>query len=116
MAKYVPMELLKSLSGKVCGHSDVYFANRGETQYTGKICNPRTKAFSTAEVARQTMFKNAILNAKAIKNATASDTDQSNYTKLTAYTAAYNALPAPKGALFNYIMKSEYAILKAAQD
>jgi len=115
MAKYVPMELLKSLSGKVCAHSDVYFANRGDTQYTGKLCNPRTKAYSTAELARQTLFASAIANAKAILNATSSDADQSNYTKLQAYQAQHNALPAPRGALFNFIMKKEYAVLKAAQ-
>lgn len=44
MAKYIPMELLQSLSGKVCGHSNIYFANRKGTYYTGKICNPFTGA------------------------------------------------------------------------
>jgi len=114
MAKYVPMDMLKSLSGKVCGHSDMYFANRGETQYTGKICNPRTKAFSAAELARQTLFASAIASAKAIMAATASDSDQSNYTKLQAYTAQHAALPTPRGNLYNFIMKKEYAILKNA--
>ena len=42
MARYVPMELLLSMSGKLCSHSDVYFANRKGTLYTGKICNPFT--------------------------------------------------------------------------
>jgi hypothetical protein len=40
MSKIKPMELLSRLSGKVCGHSNVYFAERNGTQYTGTICNP----------------------------------------------------------------------------
>lgn len=42
MAKFQPMELISKLSGKVCSHSDMYFAHRNGTQYTGKICNPYT--------------------------------------------------------------------------
>lgn len=102
MAKYVPMELLRSLSGKVCGHSDMYFANRGGTKYTGKICNPRTKAFTTAELARQTMFKNALT---AVKNLT--------QTEVTAYTTAFKA-QKKYGSLHGYMVAQEYAKLKAA--
>ena len=51
MAKYVPMELLVSLSGKVCGHSDMYFANRKGTLYTGKICNPYKGEPSALQIA-----------------------------------------------------------------
>ncbi|MBR5828036.1 MAG: hypothetical protein IKY49_02215 [Paludibacteraceae bacterium] len=40
MAKVKPMILLDGLSGKVCGHSNTYFAERNGTQYTGTICNP----------------------------------------------------------------------------
>ena len=28
MAKYVPIEMVKSYSGKICEHSDVYFAKK----------------------------------------------------------------------------------------
>ena len=41
MSKIIPMDLIKSMSGKVCSHSDMYFAKRGKTLYTGKRCNPR---------------------------------------------------------------------------
>ena len=41
MAKITPMDLVKSMSGKICGHSDISFARRGETQYTMKRCNER---------------------------------------------------------------------------
>ena len=40
MSKIKPMELISKLSGKLCSHSDIYFAERNGTQYTGKICNP----------------------------------------------------------------------------
>ena len=36
MAKIVPMDLVSSMSGKVCQHSDFSFAKRGDTQYTMK--------------------------------------------------------------------------------
>ncbi len=66
MAKYVPIEMVKSYSGKICEHSDVYFAKKGNTLYTGKICNPRTKPFSEQELARQTKFRQAIAAVNAL--------------------------------------------------
>lgn len=42
MSKVKPMELLSELRGKICGHSNTYFAVRYGTQYTGTICNPFT--------------------------------------------------------------------------
>ena len=57
MARYVPMELLLSLSGKICGHSDIYFANRKGTHYTGKICNPYTGEPSALQIAQRNKFK-----------------------------------------------------------
>ena len=66
MAKYVPIEMVKSYSGKICEHSDVYFAKKGKTLYTGKICNPRTKPFSAEELARQAKFTQARAAVKAL--------------------------------------------------
>ena len=60
MAKFTPMDLIKSMSGKICGHSDISFAKRGDTQYTMKRCNPRTTPPSEAELQRQAKFKSAI--------------------------------------------------------
>ena len=56
MAKYIPMDLLSGLSGKVCGHSDISFAKKGDTLYTMKRCNKRTSAPSSAELANQAKF------------------------------------------------------------
>ena len=56
MAKIVPMDLVKSMSGKICEHSDISFARRGDTQYTMKRCNERTSAPTEAEIAQRTKF------------------------------------------------------------
>ena len=42
MSKFKPIEFIASMSGKICGHSNKYFAFRNGTQYTGTICNPYT--------------------------------------------------------------------------
>ena len=93
MAKYVPIEMVKSYSGKICEHSDVYFAKKGNTLYTGKICNPRTKPFSEQELARQTKFRQAIaaVNALTAEQKTAYATafkNQSKYDTLRGYMFA----------------------------
>ena len=93
MAKYVPIEMVKSYSGKICEHSDVYFAKKGNTLYTGKICNPRTKPFSEQELARQTKFRQAIaaVNALTAEQKTAYATafkNQSKYGTLRGYMFA----------------------------
>ena len=56
MAKIKPMELISKLSGKVCSHSDMYFAERYGTQYTGKICNPYTGEPTDKQVAVRSAF------------------------------------------------------------
>ena len=65
MAKYVPMELLSSLSGKLCGHSDISFAKRGDTMYTQKRCNKRSTPYSQEEMARQEKFKAVSASTRA---------------------------------------------------
>ena len=56
MAKIKPMELLSRLSGKVCGHSNTYFAERNGTQYTGTICNPYTGEPTANQLAVRARF------------------------------------------------------------
>ena len=64
MAKYVPIEMVKSYSGKICEHSDVYFAKKGNTLYTGKICNPRQAiaAVNALTVEQKTAYATAFKN------------------------------------------------------
>ena len=56
MSKIKPMELFSRLSGKVCSHSNVYFAERNGTQYTGTICNPYTGEPTEKQVAVRQRF------------------------------------------------------------
>ena len=71
MSKIIPMDLIKSMSGRVCSHSDTYFAVKHGTQYTAKICNPRTKPFTEEELDRQAKFRQAHAAAVTRKNDTA---------------------------------------------
>ena len=99
MAKYVPIEMVKSYSGKICEHSDVYFAKKGNTLYTGKICNPRTKPFSEQELARQEKFRQA---RAAVKGLTSE--------QKTAYAEAF-ASQKKYSSLQGYMFSMEYAKL-----
>ena len=93
MSKYEPIEMVKSYSGKICEHSDVYFAKKGNTLYTGKICNPRTKPFSEQELARQEKFAQARAAVKALTAEQISDYEtafknQKKYVSLQGYMFA----------------------------
>ena len=102
MAKYVPIEMVKSYSGKICEHSDVYFAKKGDTLYTGKICNPRDlakKPFSADELACQTKFRQAIAAVNAL-------TEEQK----TAYATAF-ANQKKYASLRGYMFAQEYAKL-----
>ena len=99
MAKYVPIEMVKSYSGKICEHSDVYFAKKGNTLYTGKICNPRTKPFSEQELARQEKFRQARAAVKAL-----------SVEQKTAYAEAF-ANQKKYSSLQGYMFAQEYAKL-----
>ena len=101
MAKYEPIEMVKSYSGKICEHSDVYFAKKGKTLYTGKICNPRTKAFSAEELARQEKFRQARAAVKAL-----------TVEQKTAYAAAFKN-QSKYGTLRGYMFAQEYAKIGA---
>jgi hypothetical protein len=77
MAKIVPMDLVKSMSGKICEHSDISFAKRGDTLYTMKRCNERnleTNPYSPEELAHQAKFK-AVSTSTAARVKTAAPED-----------------------------------------
>ena len=99
MAKYEPIEMVKSYSGKICEHSDVYFAKKGDTLYTGKICNPRTKPFSEQELARQEKFRQARAAVKGLSSE-----------QKTAYAEAF-ANQKKYSSLQGYMFAMEYAKL-----
>lgn len=56
MAKIIPFELIKSMSGKVCGHSDTHFVTRYGITYTAKRCNKRSTPYNEEELKRQQKF------------------------------------------------------------
>ena len=91
----------QSFRGKICKHSKIIFAQRGQTQYTSKICKPRTNTFSDAELARQTKFKTAITNA---------NTALADATQRAAYETAFAGQNKYK-SLRGYVIAQEYAKL-----
>ena len=97
MAKIIPMDLIGSMSGKVCGHSDISFARKGKTQYTMKRCNPRTTPYSEAELARQEKFAQA-------RAAMAALTEEQK----AEYAAAFKKYPGKYATLNGYIFAKEY--------
>lgn len=96
MAKITPMELLSSLHGKVCSHSDIYFAERNGTRYTGKICNPYKGEPTDKQVAVRQRFSDTIAAIAALTD------DQ-----LDAYADAYTKQRKYK-TLRGFIFAQEY--------
>ena len=91
----------QSFRGKICKHSKIIFAQRGQTQYTSQICNPRTKAYSAEELARQAKFKTALTNAS---------TALADATQKAAYETAF-AGQSKYESLRGYVIAMEYAKL-----
>ena len=102
MAQYKPIDMVDHYRGKICSHSDTYFQKRGKTLCTGRICNPRTKPYTEAELARQAKFRQAIQAVAALTPE-----------QITAYKVAFEKqLKAPNPKYFylrNYMIAQEYA-------
>ena len=97
MAKIIPMDLIGSMSGKVCGHSDISFAKKGKTQYTMKRCNPRTTPYTEAELARQEKFAQVRVAMKALSEE-----------QIAEYAAQFKKSPGKYTTLNGYIFAKEY--------
>lgn len=100
MAKFQPMDLLKSLSGKLCQHSDISFVERNGTKYTQKRCNARTTPPSALEMTNRTKFATARAAVAALSS-----------TDIDAYTEAYKKNKQGYKTLQGYIFAQEYAKL-----
>ena len=62
MARYQPIDMVNHYRGKICEHSDTYFAKKKKTLYTGRICNPRDltkKPYKPEELATHNKFRQA---------------------------------------------------------
>ncbi len=97
MAKLKPMELIASLSGKVCGHSNKYFAVRNGTQYTGTICNPYTGEPTEKQIAVRQKFTTTIEAINAL-----TDEQKADYQAAFLRQKKYRTLRG-------YIFAMEYA-------
>ena len=97
MAKITPMDLIGSMSGKLCGHSDISFAKKGKTQYTMKRCNPRTTPYTEAELARQAKFAQVRAAVKALSEEQKAE-----------YAAQFKKYPGKYSTLNGYIFAKEY--------
>ena len=91
----------QAFRGKICKHSKIIFAQRKGTNYTSQICNPRTKAYSAEELARQQKFATALTNAS---------TALADVTQKAAYETAFKAQSKYK-TLRGYVIAMEYAKL-----
>ena len=91
------MDLIGSMSGKVCGHSDISFAKKGKTQYTMKRCNPRSKPYTEAELARQEKFAQVRAAMKALSEEQKAE-----------YAAQFKKSPGKYTTLNGYIFAQEY--------
>lgn len=104
MAKYKPIDLVTSWSGKICEHSDFYLATRGKTGYSGRMCNPRNlskKPYSENELKVQQRYKQA---TEALKSLT---TEQ-----IQAYEQQWQAQKKSKyTTLRGFMFAQEYAKL-----
>ena len=96
MAEIRPMELIKSMSKKVCMHSDVYFRTNKQTgkTTTGKLCNPSDKEPSAAQTAAKARFAKVVAAVRAIL------TDPEQKARLKAEYKAQTKI----GSLFGYAM------------
>ena len=56
----------RQFRGKICKHSDIIFKEMYGETFTSQICNPRTKPFSEAELARQKKFRQAAAATKTV--------------------------------------------------
>ena len=91
----------QAFRGKICKHSKIIFAQRKGTNYTSQICNPRTKAYSAEELARQQKFATALTNAS---------TALADATQKAAYETAFKAQSKYK-TLRGFVIAQEYARL-----
>lgn len=101
MSKYNLEVPFTDFRGKVCKHSKIIFKKVRQTNFTSQICNPRTKPFTEAELARQEKFRQATAAVKTIM----ADTSQ-RATAETEFKAQ-----SKYQTLYGYLLAREYAKL-----
>ena len=92
-----------AFKGKICKHSNIIYKQVRQTQFTSQICNPRTKPFTEAELARQNKFRQA---AAATKTALADPTTRATYEAEFKSQTKYQTL-------YGFVLAKEYEKLGA---
>jgi hypothetical protein len=90
-----------AFKGKICKHSNIIYKQVRQTQFTSQICNPRTKPYSEAELARQSKFRTA---AAATKTALADPTTRATYEAEFKSQTKYQTL-------YGFVLAQEYSKL-----
>lgn len=103
MALIRPLETIKSMSKKVCEHSDVYFRTNKRTgkTYTGKMCNPYDGGSSADQVAKRARFAkvSAAIRARLAVPASGTPTEEQVAIR-KAYESQFKV-----GSLFGFAWK-----------
>ena len=113
MAIIKPSTPFDSVKRKFSGTDEIHFKNRTADNATigVRMKHPYDGGNSDKQIAVRSAFTAAQTAAKAILAATSSDTDQSNYTKLQTYKAAFQSQKGKKGGylyLRDFIVAKEY--------
>lgn len=99
MSQVKPMGLIESMSGSLCGHSDMYFFRKNGKVFTGKRCNPYKGEPTPNQTVQRNKFKQA---REAVKVLTEE--------QISAYKDAFKS-QTRYVSLAGYIFAMEYAKL-----
>ena len=101
MSQIKPMELVESMHGKICEHSDMYFFRRNGKVFSGKICYPYKGDPSADQLAARAKFRTA---QTAAKTALADSAQRAVYETAFKRQKKYTTL-------YGYVFAQEYAKL-----
>ncbi len=105
MAKIKPIELIASMSGKVCQHGDTYFVTNRQTGrvHTGRICNPSNLPPTESQSEVREKFAQRARNTSAWMQSNKPSGSQPKGSEL--YQKALEAYKAQHkiGSFFGYI-------------
>ena len=80
--------------GKVCKHTQIIYKKLRQTNFTSQICNPRTKPFTEAELARKAKFKQAAAVKLILNDDTQRATAEAEFKAQSKYQTLYGYLHA----------------------
>ena len=99
MSQIKPMGLVESMSGKLCGHSDIYFFRKNGKVFSGKRCNPYKGKPTANQLAQRAKFAQVRAAVKAFTSE-----QEAAYAESFKHQTQYPSLQG-------YIFAMEYAKL-----